>query len=52
MATVGDVEITAEETADLHSYVLEMYSYYGYDTTDSETVAQLKDITLDVYGFG
>ena len=37
----------AEETADLYSYVLEMYSYYGYDTTDSETVAQLKDITLD-----
>ena len=47
VATVGDVEITAEETADLYSYVLEMYSYYGYDTTDSETVAQLKDITLD-----
>ena len=47
VATVGDVEITAEETADLYSYVLEMYSYYGYDTTDSETVAQLKDIALD-----
>ena len=47
VATVGDVQITAEETADLYSYVLEMYSYYGYDTTDSEIVAQLKDITLD-----
>lgn len=47
VATIGDIQITAEETADLYSYVLEIYSYYGYDVTDESIAAQLKDITLD-----
>ena len=47
VATIGDIQITAEETADLYSYVLEIYSYYGYDVTDESIASQLKQITLD-----
>ncbi|MGI6184692.1 MAG: peptidylprolyl isomerase [Candidatus Fimadaptatus sp.] len=47
VATIGDIKITAEETAGLFSYVLEMYGYYGYDVTDAEVRAQLEQITLD-----
>lgn len=47
VATIGDIQITAEETAGLFSYVLEMYGYYGYDVTNAEVRAQLEQITLD-----
>ena len=47
VATLGDIAITADETADLFSYVLEMYSYYGYDVTDESIRSELESITLD-----
>lgn len=47
VATIGDVQVTADEAAELYSYVLDMYSYYGYDTTDPEILSMLQDVTLD-----
>ncbi|HIU47340.1 MAG TPA: peptidylprolyl isomerase [Candidatus Fimadaptatus faecigallinarum] len=47
VVTIGDVNVTADEVAELYSYVLDMYSYYGYDTTDPEVLSMLQDVTLD-----
>lgn len=47
VALIGDTRITADETADLFSYVLEMYTYYGYDVNDAEIRAQLEDLALE-----
>ena len=46
VVTIGDVNVTADEVAELYSYVLDMYSYYGYDTTDPEVLSMLQDVTL------
>ena len=46
IALIGDVTVTNEEAAETYAYVLDMYSYYGYDVTDPVLLAQLKDITV------
>ena len=46
IALIGDVTVTNEEAAETYAYVLDMYSYYGYDVTDPDLLAQLKDITV------
>lgn len=47
VAVMGGEQITAQETAELYSYVLDMYSYYGYDASDPEVLMTLQDATLD-----
>ncbi len=47
VATIGDVQITAADTAELYSYVVEMYAYYGYDESDPEMLAMMQQVTLD-----
>lgn len=47
VATLGDIQITAQDAAPMYEYVTEMFTYYGYDMSSEDVLAQIKDITLD-----